>query len=114
MRNKSCAIGWFCSLLICIGNAAALAQVSEPATRPSTAITSTRPTTAPATQPIVVPDLRTLLSAPQSQIAMVSERYDVDRRTLARFYDLPLAPTRIERLRKFDQSWQAALARIDA
>src|SRR5262249_3566399 len=110
MNMRSRAVRYVAVFWICSWGAATWGQSSAPATT----MASSRPTTGPASQPIVVPDLKTLLSPKQSEMVMVAERYDVDRRTLGRFYDLPLAASRIERLRKFDQGWMAALGRIHA
>lgn len=81
-------------------------------------------------------DLRPLLSAPQSEMRLVSQVYRLDRVTLNGNYQggggrggrgrgapaaaaapapqpVSLSPARIARLRRFDMSWQAALAKLD-
>jgi hypothetical protein len=107
---------------------------------PESAPTQTR---APA-QPSPVPtDLRPLLVRPQSEMRLVTQRYTIDRQTLNGNYDggrgfgrgdrgqgapgsraggtatpgvptLSLSRNRIARLKRFDMSWQAALATLDA
>ncbi len=106
----------------------------------------TRQTTAqaPADDNTVPSDLRPLLAAPESELRLVTQRYNTDRTTLNGNYDggrgpgrggrggdgrgrgtdaapaapapapVSLSPTRIARLKRFDLSWQAALAKIDS
>jgi uncharacterized protein DUF885 len=99
-------------------------------------------TFAPRAQEQSVPaDLKPLLAAPQSEMRMVVQRYNLDRSTLSGNYangsgrgggrggrggapspgagaatagPVPLSPARIARLKRFDMNWQAALGRIDA
>lgn len=85
-------------------------------------------------------NLTSLLAAPQSEMRMVTQRYTLDRTTLAGNYAngttgrgggggrgrganaqaappvvlVPLSPARIARLKRFDMNWQAALGKIDA
>ena len=92
-----------------------------------------------AQEPAVPADLKPLLAAPQSEMRMVVQRYDLDRSTLSGNYahgsgrgggrggrggapaagpapagPVPMSPARIARLKRFDQRWQTALGRIDA
>ena len=85
-------------------------------------------------------DLRPLVAAPESEFRLVTLRYSADRNTLNGNYDggrsggrggrgdantggrgtgavtpsLSLSTNRIARLKRFDASWQAALAKVDA
>ncbi len=88
-------------------------------------------------------DLKPLIAAPDSELRLVTQRYAIDRTTLNGNYDggrgagrggrgggdgrggrgadapqaaptLSLSPQRIARLKRYDMSWQAALAKIDA
>ena len=82
-------------------------------------------------------DLRPLLSAPQSEMRLVAQVYRLDRVTLNGNYQgaggrggrgrggppaaaapavqpVSLSPARIARLKRFDTSWHAALAKLDA
>ncbi len=92
----------------------------------------------PQAQDQTVPlDLAPLLAAPQSEMRMVVQRYNLDRTTLSGNYAngggrgggrggrgrarttagaapappplVPLSPARIARLKRFDTNWQAAL-----
>ena len=95
----------------------------------------------PQAQDQTVPlDLAPLLAAPQSEMRMVVQRYNLDRTTLSGNYAngggrgggrggrgrggeagaapappplVPLSPARIARLKRFDTNWQAALSRLD-
>jgi hypothetical protein len=90
---------------------------------------------APAADLTPPPDLRPLLAPRASEIRLVQTRYVQDRATLSGNYvggmrpmatggrggavgspapaDVPLSPSRIARLKRFDLDWQAALARLD-
>jgi uncharacterized protein (DUF885 family) len=95
----------------------------------------------PLAQEQAIPaDLKPLLAAPQSEMRMVVQRYNLDRQTLSGNYAngaarggrggrgrgaeavaapapaqlVPLSPARIARLKRFDTNWQAALTKIDA
>jgi len=95
----------------------------------------------PLAQEQAVPaDLKPLLAAPQSEMRMVVQRYNLDRQTLSGNYAngaarggrggrgrgtdpaampappalVPMSPARIARLKRFDTNWQAALTRIVA
>ena len=100
-------------------------------------------TFSPQAQDQTVPtDLTPLLAAPQSEMRLVVQRYNLDRTTLSGNYangsgrgggrggrggnapaaaaspapppSVPLSPARLARLMRFDMNWQAALGRIDA
>jgi hypothetical protein len=96
----------------------------------------------PQAQDQAVPlDLTPLLAAPQSEMRMVVQRYNLDRAILSGNYangagrgggrggrgrggeaasapaqlpPVPLSPARIARLKRFDTNWQAALSRLDS
>ncbi len=92
-------------------------------------------TKAAATQSQAVPtDLNALLVPKQSEMRLVTQRYNADRSTLAGNYDgggggrrgargagpgsapapiLSLSVNRIARLKRYDMDWQAALARLN-
>ncbi|HXG10553.1 MAG TPA: DUF885 family protein [Gemmataceae bacterium] len=61
-----------------------------------------------------IPDLRELVSRPQSEMRVVVERYEADRGSLNRFYTIPSSPTRHARLKRFYADWLAALQKLDA
>jgi hypothetical protein len=92
-----------------------------------------------AQEQVVPADLKPLLAAPQSEMRMVVQRYNLDRSTLSGNYahgsgrgggrggrggapaagaapagPVPVSPARIARLKRFDLNWQAAIGRIDA
>jgi hypothetical protein len=92
-----------------------------------------------AQEQAVPADLKPLLAAPQSEMRMVVQRYELDRSTLSGNYahgsgrgggrggrggaatggaaqagPVPLSPARIARLKRFDLSWQTSVGRIDA
>ncbi len=93
---------------------------------------------APADDLSVPSELRPLLAAPESEVRLVTLRYNTDRATLNGNYDggrgpgrggrggrgmdaapvapapLSLSPNRIARLKRFDLSWQSALTKIDS
>ena len=54
-------------------------------------------------------DLRPLLTAPQSGMRIVAQRYRADRAQLDRFYRLPLSTAHLARLARFELAWSAAL-----
>ncbi len=60
-----------------------------------------------------VPDLKTLVSRPASELRDVLERYSVDRSALRRRHDVEHSPARRERFRAFYTEWRAALAQIE-
>jgi hypothetical protein len=72
-------------------------------------------------------NLRPLLARPQSEMRLVIQRYNADRATLNGNYDgggfgrggsrvavISFSTGRIARLKRFDMSWQMALAQLDA
>ncbi len=97
----------------------------------------------PASDDTVPSDLRPLIAAPESELRLVALRYNADRATLNGNYDsgrsggrggrgastegrgapgpsttagpaMSLSTNRIARLKRFDASWQAALAKLDS
>ena len=60
----------------------------------------------------VVPPLATL-AGPESELASVVERFEVDRRALNRRYDAPWSGHRRERLRDFYDEWRDQLRTLD-
>lgn len=64
-----------------------------------------------ATQPM--PDLNTLLAAPQSEMRIVTQRYEADRGLLNRLYDVSISQRRVARMKRFDADWLAALGKVD-
>src|ERR1041385_7032962 len=60
-----------------------------------------------------VPDLRTLLSTPQNEMRVVTQRYQSDRSNLSRYYSLPLAPGYYARFKLFYADWLAAVQKLD-
>jgi Bacterial protein of unknown function (DUF885) len=73
------------------------------------------PAWAQTTQPqhIPVPDLRTLLTPPSSEMDIVRQRYQMDWGNLDRFYDVSISTRRIARLKRFDIDWLAAVQHLD-
>ena len=63
----------------------------------------------------LTPELDALIAFDQGQSELRTsiERYEEDRRALLRRYDVPLSPVRRERLRRFFEDWQAALADLE-
>src|SRR5512138_3400776 len=59
------------------------------------------------------PDLRELLSAPQSEMRVVSQRYQSDRGNLNRYHNLALSPGYFARFKSFYSDWLAAVKKID-
>ena len=66
---------------------------------------------APQTVPA---DLRQLLTPRESEMRIVTQRYNSERRELDGFYDDPLSIQRIAKLKRFDIQWTEALGRLDA
>jgi uncharacterized protein (DUF885 family) len=63
-----------------------------------------------AAQPAqAVPDLGEMLAKPQSELAIVVQRFDADRGSLARFYTIPSSPTRLARFKRFYTDWAVAV-----
>ena len=61
-----------------------------------------------------VPDLRELLSAPQSEMRAVAQRYQADRGNLTRYYSVPLSPAYYARFKLFYTDWLTALKQLDS
>src|SRR5262249_19735701 len=65
-----------------------------------------------AQEPKPVPDLRELVTKPQSEMADGVRRYEADRGSLQRTYTVPTSPTRRERMRRFHSDWLEALEKV--
>ncbi|MGA2585526.1 MAG: DUF885 family protein [Candidatus Aminicenantales bacterium] len=65
-------------------------------------------------QPPAVPaNLNALLTPKQSEMRIVTQRYEADRAELSRFYHV-LSANRFSRLKRFDMDWAAALDELKA
>lgn len=60
----------------------------------------------------MVPDLATLISARQSELAPVLQRWNLDRNALGRRYSVPYSPERQTRLGRYQTAWQGELERL--
>lgn len=60
-----------------------------------------------------VPNLAALAAQPQSELAVVLNRWSTDRGALGRRYSGEYSPVRRERFRRFESTWRANLAAID-
>lgn len=69
------------------------------------------PLTAQSPRDSVVPDLRTVMAMPRSELAAVIERWQADRSALGRRYSVSQSPMRRERFRSFHGAW---LAQVEA
>jgi hypothetical protein len=67
------------------------------------------PLSAQAPRDSVVPDLRTILAMPRSELAPVIERWQADRNALGRRYAVSHSPVRRDRFRRFHGAWLAQL-----
>jgi hypothetical protein len=65
------------------------------------------PLSAQAPRDSVVPDLRTIMAMPRSELAPVIERWQADRSALGRRYAVSHSPVRRDRLRRFHDAWLA-------
>ena len=80
----------------------------------ATAPLAAQPVTNAAASPNTVPDLRTLLSPPQSEMRVVAQRYQADRGNLSRYYSVTLSPEYYSRFKLFYSDWLAAVRKLDA
>jgi hypothetical protein len=84
-----------------------------PTIRPVTvALLLAAPLAAQAPRDSVVPDLATLISARQSELAPVLERWNLDRNALGRRYSVAYSPERQARLGRYQDAWQGELERL--
>ncbi|MDZ4257477.1 MAG: DUF885 family protein [Gemmatimonadales bacterium] len=84
-----------------------------PTIRPVTvALLLAAPLAAQAPRDSVVPDLATLISARQSELAPVLERWNLDRNALGRRYSVAYSPERQARLGRYQNAWQGELERL--
>src|SRR5262249_44446638 len=73
----------------------------------------TNGTTSAASSP-KVPDLRELIvSFKTNEMRAVAQRYQADRGNLTRYYNVPIAPERCQRLKWFGEEWLAAVEHLD-
>lgn len=59
-----------------------------------------------------VPNLNTLVQLLPSEMRGVTERFDLDREALLRFYDVPRSRLQLSRLKSFYRAWQCRLEEI--
>src|SRR5262245_13444571 len=91
-----------------------LVAADEPAKQPPAKEPPKEGTKEPAKQPeYAVPDLRELITRPESEIAAAVRRYETDRATLLRTHPVPTSPAGRARLARYYQSWRTALERLD-
>lgn len=84
-----------------------------PTIRPVTvALLLAAPLAAQSPRDSVVPDLATLISARQSELAPVLERWNLDRNALGRRYSVAYSPERQARLGRYQNAWQGELERL--
>jgi hypothetical protein len=60
----------------------------------------------------IVPDLRSIMAMPRSELASIVERWQVDRTALNRRYSVSHSPVRRERFRQFHQAWLAQVEQL--
>jgi Bacterial protein of unknown function (DUF885) len=115
-------LGMVCAGLVLTGLPVVPVWTQQPSPPPSQS----------ATDDPVPSDLRPLIAAPESELRLVVLRYNADRTTLNGNYDggraggrggrgsmpsatppLSLSTNRIARLKRFDTSWHAALAKLE-
>jgi hypothetical protein len=73
---------------------------------------SAQPTRRPPPGPYQAPDAHQILGPAPADLGPLLERYDIDLRSLRRFYDVQQSPTTERVMRQFYQAWQGVLQSV--